>query len=52
MRNRILASFGVLSLLAATAVAQTPAKATGKAGYKAPHTAWGDPDISGNYTNK
>ena len=52
MQNRILASFGVLSLLAVTAVAQTPAKATGKAGYKAPRTAWGDPDISGNYTNK
>jgi len=35
----------------AVASAQGPAK-PGARTYKAPRTAWGDPDISGNYTNK
>ena len=42
---------------AATAGAQAPAKAPVTAGapkssYVPPKTAWGDPDLSGNYTNK
>ena len=41
----------VLALTIVTVGAQTPAKPAGKT-YKAPRTAWGDPDISGNYTNK
>ena len=41
----------VLALTIVTVGAQTPAKPGGKT-YKAPRTAWGDPDISGNYTNK
>jgi hypothetical protein len=42
MRRMMVASAVVA--LAATVGAQTK--------YKAPRTAWGDPDISGNYTNK
>ena len=41
----------VLALTIVTVGAQTPAK-PGARTYKAPRTAWGDPDISGNYTNK
>ena len=52
MRNRLLVSLGVLSLCVAAVAAQTPAKPAAKAGWKAPRTAWGDPDISGNFTNK
>jgi hypothetical protein len=43
MRNRVIASIGIV-IFGVTLGAQ------GK--YKAPRTAWGDPDISGNYTNK
>jgi hypothetical protein len=52
MQIRITALLGVLLWLGIPAAAQTGAKDTAKAGYKAPRTAWGDPDISGNYTNK
>jgi hypothetical protein len=52
MQNRILGSFCILSMVAVPVAAQNSAKATAKAAYKAPRTAWGDPDISGNYTNK
>ena len=53
MRTRFLASTCLLAGLSwiAVASAQGPAK-TGARTYKAPRTAWGDPDISGNYTNK
>jgi hypothetical protein len=44
-RNRVVASLGIVTFSIALG-AQAPAK------YKAPRTAWGDPDISGNYTNK
>src|SRR5882757_10472355 len=43
MRNRLIASIGIVVF----GVALSAQKA-----YKAPRTAWGDPDISGNYTNK
>ena len=46
MRNRVLISLGIVAAVVATAVAQTPRT------YRAPRTPWGDPDISGNYTNK
>ena len=52
MQNQITALLGVLLWLAMPAAAQTGAKAAAKVGYNAPRTAWGDPDISGNYTNK
>ena len=45
MRNRLLASLGIIAVSAVAALAQAK-------GYKTPRTAWGDPDISGNYTNK
>jgi hypothetical protein len=48
----MLASLCILSWLAVPAAAQTAAKAAAKGSYKAPRTAWGDPDISGTYTNK
>jgi hypothetical protein len=51
MRHQLLTSIGVLSLMVVTVAAQAPAKPGAKT-YKAPRTAWGDPDISGNYTNK
>jgi hypothetical protein len=51
MRQQLLAWLGVLSLLLVTVTAQVPAK-PGARTYKAPRTAWGDPDLSGNYTNK
>ena len=53
MRTRLLASACLLGGLSwiAVASAQGPAK-PGARTYKAPRTAWGDPDISGNYTNK
>src|SRR3954451_12551731 len=41
----------VLALTSVTVGAQTPAKPGARA-YKAPRTAWGDPDLQGNYTNK
>jgi hypothetical protein len=44
MRHQLIAAFGIVALAAAFAGAQ------GK--YKVPRTAWGDPDISGTYTNK
>src|SRR3954468_13724969 len=31
---------------------QAPAAASRKAAYRAPRTAWGQPDIHGDYTNK
>ncbi len=43
MRNRLMASIGIVVF----GVALSAQKA-----YKAPRTPWGDPDISGNYTNK
>ena len=43
MRNRLIASIGIVVF----GVALSAQKA-----YKAPRTAWGDPDLSGNYTNK
>ena len=46
MRNRVLVSLGIVAAVVAATVAQTPRT------YRAPRTAWGDPDISGNYTNK
>src|SRR5262252_10778390 len=46
MRDRLLISLAIAVVAAATAVAQAPRA------YKAPRTPWGDPDISGNYTNK
>jgi hypothetical protein len=51
MPQQLLASIGVLSFIVVTATAQAPAK-PGTRTYKAPRTASGDPDISGNYTNK
>jgi len=52
MRNRLPAVLcGVLTLTVAAVAAQGPGKPGAKI-YKAPRTAWGDPDISGNYTNK
>src|SRR5215467_8601515 len=48
MRHQMTAAIGIVVVSAVAAVAQSPARA----GYKAPRTAWGDPDISGNYTNK
>jgi hypothetical protein len=51
MQNSVLASIGVLSVMVVTIAAQGPAK-PGTKTWKAPRTAWGDPDISGNYTNK
>jgi len=50
MRNRMLASLGVVVLAVAAPVAQSAGPAARI--YKAPRTAWGDPDLSGNYTNK
>src|SRR6476646_11642709 len=41
---RASVSLGFAIVLAASVLAQTK--------YKAPRTAWGDPDISGNFTNK
>jgi hypothetical protein len=55
MRNRVLASIGIVAVSVAATVAQSAAPKrpeAAKAGYRAPRTAWGDPDISGNYTNK
>jgi hypothetical protein len=46
MRDRLLVSLGIVVATVAAGVAQGPRA------YKAPRTAWGDPDISGNYTNK
>ena len=46
MRHRIAAAIGIVVVTAVAAVAQTPRA------YKAPRTPWGDPDSSGNYTNK
>jgi len=46
MRHQVAAVIGIVVVTAVAAVAQAP-----KA-YKAPRTPWGDPDISGNYTNK
>ena len=40
-----------LSWIAVASRRKAPAKPGAKT-YKAPRTAWGDPDISGNYTNK
>jgi hypothetical protein len=51
MRNRLLVSLGVLSLCVAAVAAQTPAKPAARV-WKVPHTAWGDPDLQGNFTNK
>jgi hypothetical protein len=48
MRHQIAATVGIVVVTAVATVAQSPARG----GYKAPRTAWGDPDISGNYTNK
>ena len=50
MRNRLMASIGIVVFGVALS-AQGPAKA-GARPYKAARTAWGDPDLSGNYTNK
>ena len=46
MRVRLLVSLGIVVVAVVAAAAQS-SKA-----YKAPRTAWGDPDIGGNYTNK
>jgi hypothetical protein len=52
MRNRLPAAICVvLSVMVAAVAAQGPAT-PGAKNYKAPRTAWGDPDLSGNYTNK
>jgi hypothetical protein len=45
MRDRLFASLVLAVLVVAGAAAQN-------AKYKTPRTAWGDPDIGGNYTNK
>jgi hypothetical protein len=45
MRDRLLVVSGIV-MAAVAAAAQSPRA------YKAPRTAWGEPDISGNYTNK
>ncbi len=44
MRHTLIATIGIVGLVAAIAGAQ--------AKYKTPRTPWGDPDISGTYTNK
>jgi hypothetical protein len=58
MRTSLLASFGIAAIgacLAGSAAAQTtaPKVAPVKAAkpYSPPRTAWGDPDLSGSYTN-
>src|SRR5256885_9082576 len=43
---------GVAGVLTTPLVAQTPSAAQRKATYRAPRTAWGHPDIHGDYTNK
>ena len=58
MRRAAILMFGAALCLAGSAVAQ-PAKAPPKAydpsvsppGWKAPRTAFGQPDLSGNWTN-
>ena len=49
MTKRWAVVVGVLSL-SVVAGAQAPKPAAGR--YKTPRTSWGDPDLSGNYTNK
>ena len=60
--NRLCAALAVFSLVGSPVAAQTAAKsapatpakrpAAAKAAYKAPRTPWGDPDVTGTYTNK
>jgi hypothetical protein len=45
MRKKSLVAVLVIGVLAPTLLAQGPKP------YKAPRTPWGDPDVSGNYTN-
>jgi hypothetical protein len=55
MQNRLIVAIGIV-ILAAGLSAQSPVspKPAGKStpAKAGPRTAWGDPDISGNYTNK
>src|SRR5262249_28924782 len=46
MRDRLFVSLVIAVVASAIVVAQVPKT------YKAPRTPWGDPDLSGNYTNK
>ena len=45
MRDRLLVLIGIISMAVGAA-------AQGSRTYRAPRTPWGDPDISGDYTNK
>src|SRR5438093_1141460 len=54
MLKRTILLAAVVAVASAPLAAQAPAKAPAKPAttYTPPKTAWGDPDISGNYTNK
>ena len=51
MRNRLIASIGVVVFGVALSAQDRPVKCGARA-YRVARTAWGDPDLSGNYTNK
>jgi hypothetical protein len=57
MTTRSLAQVGTLAAFVSFAVpiagqSPVPPKLAVKAGWKAPRTPWGDPDLQGNFTNK
>src|ERR1700733_15567431 len=57
MTTRSLAQVGTLAAFVSFAVpiagqSPVPPKPAVKAGWKAPRTPWGDPDLQGNFTNK
>src|SRR5436309_1694730 len=59
MRKRLVLMFMAAASVSATLAAQAPAPASKAPAAKTParpyvpaKTAWGDPDIQGNYTNK
>ena len=55
MRTRFVSALALVLLAAGPAMAQTQKPPTAKAAarsYAPPKTAWGDPDLSGVYTNK
>src|SRR5512138_3352116 len=54
MVKRTMLLAAVVAAASVSVAAQSPAKAPAKpaTAYTPPKTPWGDPDISGNYTNK
>jgi hypothetical protein len=51
MMNRAILLGCACAMIAAPAFAQDNAKPVVQPGYKVPHTAWGAPDLQGNWTN-